>query len=684
MVETMKADALQAAAAAIARADAVSFDVWDTVLRRRCHPDAVKLLAAEAVLAAHADCIRPQFQSATHIWQLRRERELQLARHARRQGHSAEYRLQDVWQAVAALIGEAEGVARLATAAVALEFDIECRMSWVDPDWLQLTTALGGRQAFYLSDFYMGRAMLDRLLVAHGLGELLPTGYVSCDEMAAKHDGRLYGKVREQLQLQGKRWVHVGDNLHSDVAMARAQGVDGWLFQPEQGHELRCSLEQRFSLRLRNMNAYWADSLAARHEEEAARSLGRRYAPLFAGFALHTLQRARQLGVDKVTFFTREGEFFQAVYDRLLLASGERGPQSALLHVSRMATFAASLAAPSIGELQRLWSQYTRQSPSALMCSLGANPDAFSPWFEAHGLPMDEEVAHPATDARFQALFADSGFSAALGQLLREKREALCEYLQQQGLDATEQAPVLVVDIGWRGTIQNNLALLQPQRHWHGLYLGLLPPLNAEPGNTGKQAYVADLRSDMSWQAWQRLSFAAPAEMLSNSARGSVTAYSAGKVIEDVVSGESAVFNSFTCHFQQGVLDGVDVCAAAMSLDGVGAGEMRQQALKLWDELIERPDPLIRRAFRQLSHNESFGMGRQVEFENRLTTGLILRAPWSPDRWRALRQALAATQWKGALQRDTETPLLVRALLLAERLLLRARHGCMMRKRRCS
>lgn len=670
----MKADALPTIAAALTSAELVSFDLWDTVLRRHCHPDAVKLLAAVAVLEAHVDIIHPSFRDALSIWRLRRSWELRLARRARLSGYSAEFHVQAVWQAVAAEIGEAADCTRLTEAAVALEFDIECRMTWVDADWRRLAESLGGKQVFYLSDFYMGRPMLDRLLAVHELRSLLPTGYVSCDEMASKHDGTLYARVRERLQLQGRRWMHVGDNEHSDVAMARRHGVEAWLFQPEAGHGLRRALEQRFTLRMRNMDQYWLSRLAAARGEDAAIRLGRRFAPLFAGFALHTLQHARKLGVDKIAFLTREGEFFKAAYDRLLAVSGERGPPSVLLSVSRVATFAASLAAPSLDELQRLWSQYSRQSPAALLRSLGASPEHWAHWFLSHGLAMDVDIARPARDPRMQALFADAEFCAALAQLLLEKRLSLCAYLQQQGLAMDDPAPVLLVDIGWRGTIQDNLARVQPQRHWHGLYLGLFPPLNAQPANTDKQAYLVDLRSDYSWRARQLLSFAVPFEMLSNSARGSVLAYAGADVIEDVQDGELVVFNQFTRYFQQGVLHGIEACVSAVAQDGVGAAEMRQQALKLADELIYRPDPLFVRAVQQLSHNESFGLGQQLRFDCQLTSPLIVRALFSQGGWRALRQALAATPWKSALMHDPATPLPVRAVLRAEAVVRQAKH----------
>ena len=42
----------------------LSVDIWDTVLRRRCHPDEVKLFTARALWARRREDLRPRFGGA--------------------------------------------------------------------------------------------------------------------------------------------------------------------------------------------------------------------------------------------------------------------------------------------------------------------------------------------------------------------------------------------------------------------------------------------------------------------------------------------------------------------------------------------------------------------------------------------------------------------------------------------
>lgn len=655
-------------------ADVVSFDIWDTVLRRRCHPDVCKLQALQLVLRQFTPDIQVRWRQAEKLLRLRLRIERRLARKARWRGQSAEYTFEQVWQQLWRTISRltpAEHMQR-AAASCELEFALECRLSFVDSDWLQLRTSVVTSTVIFLSDFYMGEAWLLRLLQHHGVQDQFVRGFVSCDWQAAKYDGRLYARVRQHMQLGDRHWVHVGDNRHSDVRMAAAQGVEGLLFQPEEGHALRQLQERRFQLRLNDVPAYWA-LLVDNGAIDDAQALGRHYSPLFAGFAAWLLQQARESGATRVHFFTREGEFFSRLYQTWLQASGECGPPAQLLAVSRLATFAPSVSQARLESFMRLWSQYSSQSPSAFLCSLGLRDAGLESWFDRYQLPIDTVVHWPWRDRRMQALFADTGFTAQLQALLDEKRQSLMRYFAACEVPGNDKDPVLVVDIGWRGSIQNNLALLWPERQWLGLYLGMMLPVCPDPANCEKRAWLVDLRCQDNARERQRLSFVAPLEMLCNSDSGSVTGYIQGQPQYQHIAAEDAVHAQFVRSFQQGVLEGVQSLAALAADEGLLLEDLAQRAAVLWDEIVLDGHPLLQQAFFQLEHNESFGLGRSLRFRDELNTALILRAFVSRAAFEQLREAAQKTPWKAALARNPATPLAVRAFLYLEPRLMQLR-----------
>src|SRR6185295_6164659 len=106
------------------------------------------------------------------------------------------------------------------------------------------------------------------------------------------------------------------------------------------------------------------------------------------------------------------------------------------------------------------------------------------------GLTVDDVVAHAATDERVAVLLDRPDVRSHVDRALRRRREALDAYLRQE-MDLAH-ADVLVVDVGWRGTIQDNLARVLPDHRLHGLYLGLFPYLNPKPVEGTKRAVAFD------------------------------------------------------------------------------------------------------------------------------------------------------------------------------------------------
>ena len=137
-----------------------------------------------------------------------------------------------------------------------------------------------------------------------------------------------------------------------------------------------------------------------------------------------------------------------------------------------------------------MWSMYGVQSPRALLVSLGADPLDYETALIRHGLDVEQPLPDVANDPRIRAFLDDAGVSGSLGRLLPDRRALLIDYLDQE-TDLSAPA-MLVVDVGWRGTIQDNLAHLLPETMIHGVYLGLFPYLNPQPANVTKEAVGFD------------------------------------------------------------------------------------------------------------------------------------------------------------------------------------------------
>lgn len=85
-----------------------------------------------------------------------------------------------------------------------------------------------GCKIIVISDMYLPSKVLRELLENSGYKDLDDVAiFSSGEEGVSKHSGKLYPRVREKLGLTGKRWLHIGDNKHSDIEMAKCHSIDG-------------------------------------------------------------------------------------------------------------------------------------------------------------------------------------------------------------------------------------------------------------------------------------------------------------------------------------------------------------------------------------------------------------------------------------------------------------------------
>lgn len=639
----------------------VSYDVWDTILRRRCHPDAVKLFTARELLLALDGRVKPEFCDPWAFFRFRRAIELQIGKESMTNGADCEYPLHQVLRRLIRFsttqpLSDLESwVQRFH----ALEVAQEKRVISLDPGILERIRQDGATRRIFISDFYMPKAAVFELLASVGVAEHFADGYVSCDVHLNKHSGRLFDHVLRAEGCAAAQMEHVGDNPHSDVESPRRRGIVVSHYLPAESQRLRSENEARFSRR----------DLAALPPAHTAPgtsldTLATTAAPLLVGFAQFLLFRVRQLKLPELYFFTREGEFFLRLYRALREASPFRDtlPAGRLLAVSRLATFAPSMARLDLAELMRVWRLYWVQTPRGLLSTLDLCNEENLALFARQGLLPEQRVPRPWLDPRVQAVIADPHFRAAAESQFARRRELLLDYCRQEGI-TNEGGRYGIVDIGWRGTIQDNLALLLPNAHFSGFYLGLNHLLNPQPKNLSKEAFGPRFAPNAAPGVRKMLNFVAPIEMLTNSAGGSVRSYQRqGDRVVPVCSTEereSRVFEQFTGAFQDAVVRVAERWAPQLSADAVGPGELRQAAIQAWERIIQQPDLQMARAYLSLSHNETFGLGQFVDKSQRLGWFWPLRLLLSKRHRRDFGVQLGMIGWTEAYAAVNRSPLLL-------------------------
>ncbi len=194
----------------------LSLDVFDTLLHRTCaSPEDVfvevgRRAASQGWLRTG---IRPE-----EFGTLRR-----LAQETTYAALEREPRLEDIYAALPDGLCDRDELLQL-------ELEVEADTCALNPVVNGLVAACNsaGIPVVLLSDMYLGGERVKHLLARAGfdVATRVEHVFVSVDENAYKMTGALYGRLLERYpDVEPGRILHIGDNLHADVRMARAAGL---------------------------------------------------------------------------------------------------------------------------------------------------------------------------------------------------------------------------------------------------------------------------------------------------------------------------------------------------------------------------------------------------------------------------------------------------------------------------
>ncbi|GMV27098.1 MAG: hypothetical protein AMXMBFR58_31290 [Phycisphaerae bacterium] len=649
-----------------------TIDVWDTILRRDCHPDEVKLYVARALLLAYRSRIQPRFPDAAALLRARQQCEHDIGRSSVELGMDDEYRLDDVLERWIESVFDgstAVEVRRVARWARDVELTQEDAVTRADAGIRSVLDASNGARRVALSDFYLPGPDLRRLIETKAPGLQLDDVVVSCDVGLNKRSGRLYGYIQDSTRVVPSQHTHIGDHEHVDVARPASMGVNVVHYLPRDEDSARTVHKQRWAMR----SEPWTLDGALRSEiardvrppagatcdQKEMFCFGARCAPLFVGLVLRAMEEAITVGARRVHYFTREGVFFQRVHDAIADAApgtsllGVPLPISELLEVSRLATFCASVQEVTTREFMRVWNLYSTQSIGNLLATLDIPEFSLRPLLEFHGIDPAVPVQYPWADPRVQALFADRRFSGTVERAARGKRALLVQYLASRGFH-DDGSPKVIVDIGWRGTIQDNLAYVFPGSAVTGVYLGMQQLINVQPPNVRKIAYACDVAACQATYG-PLLEHVQPLEFLTNSPDGSVRGYTVtgeGVVADRLEEhGESAVWELASRHFQRGVLAAVPTLVRWIRQYAFSSAELHPFALRSVRDIIAAPPIGLARAFFRLRHNEVFGLGEFVDMSQMAPGDLAERSRTDQEAHAAFWKLVGNSKWPCAYLR---------------------------------
>ncbi len=325
----------------IAKADVVSFDIFDTlIMRRGLYPKDIFLIMEEKMGSSHS---ANEFFAKTRI-----QAEMDLYGEGENPTiHKIYDRMQQIlkipddtkelWKELELATEEENLLPRKSMCAV-----------------LDLAASLG-KEIFLVSDMYLPRALLHRLLGKLGIHAEPCNLIISCDYGISKCNG-LYNLLRNKAV--GKKILHIGDNFEADEQAAKVFGIDDTfrvksalnmledsyacnLLKYDSTLYNRVLIGDFISRRLNDpfiFNATRGKFLVDNNYDMAYSFL----APIICGFFGWMIAKAKELGLEYILFSARDGYLMEEI-SKLLRSSIPDFPETQYFYTSRSVSVLAGL-----------------------------------------------------------------------------------------------------------------------------------------------------------------------------------------------------------------------------------------------------------------------------------------------------------------------------------------------------
>jgi FMN phosphatase YigB (HAD superfamily) len=439
------------------RASVYSFDVFDTVVRRKVHPPGsiIRRLAAQHLSAI---CLTQGLSiSSTQILRLRSEMEERLCRESISLTGDPVYTLDDTITSVVHCLGLEEQVS--ATDIIAYEVDLIALSTEPMPEvgYVLSDLRMLGKRLIGVSETYLSREQLGMVLGRCGVLKYLDDLYVSSDLGRSKTTGRLYEYV---IQQEGTSVVHVGDDYHMDVLIPRRLGIEtGWFHSTSEARR-KAELAE---LANGPDKMQYVNAIVRRHEDR--RGLNRIgyeiLGPALAAFIHYVGEQAKSAGVDAIHFVARDGYGLKKVYDTLRTSMPDPSlPPSRYLCLSRISAKLASLQELTLDDIIAIRDNNTAHcrrmtSLADVLNSYGFTVDEFRGSLEQAGVALERPVDEGLRDSTIARLLELEGFQQMVRRHSADARSLLHAYLAQSGFIGDRT--IAVVDANSEGSTQTML-----------------------------------------------------------------------------------------------------------------------------------------------------------------------------------------------------------------------------------
>ena len=307
------------------------------------------------------------------------------------------------------------------------------------------------KKVIITSDMYLNKPTIETILEKNGY-----IGYdklfLSSDIKLCKASGRLFEEIIKQMNCEASDILHIGDNKFGDVEMPKSKGIKSFWYitgkqlNIKQGEE---KFYQQFNERINSVPVSISKSLYLMdlfESQDIYESFGFRYAGLMTiGYVQWLKEQFDKNKINKVYFMSRDGyipkQIFNIMYPTFetsyLYASRRAYLLSGMKDYNDISTYLTKMIGNRV-TFDEYWISLHIQSKALERC--------FFETFNHKDIIKEDDVEK-----------LDNFFKKNIDKLKvagQEERENAINYLKTEKV---LEGKVALVDIGWRGSVQNNI-----------------------------------------------------------------------------------------------------------------------------------------------------------------------------------------------------------------------------------
>lgn len=400
------------------------------------------------------------------------------------------------------------------------------------------------RKIVCISDFYMPGSWLYDLFKMRNIDFLFDRIYVSSDVGLRKSSGNLYGYVLHDLRailpdITYNNLFMLGDNRLSDYSIPQKMGIQAYRFE-----------DNAIS---RKINRMYHGFMKIYKSNVQCHLPFSNYSFSLFWFCRKLLSNLKKENLNEVWFFSREGKILKRFFEEYLLLCNEKGIKCHYINISRQSTFFPSLSKIDIEDFYCLKVKTVTMSLKDFLDTLGI--------FECCFPLLDGEYDFEKVERNFfesdifSKLKSDQRFISVYEQERVDAKQKAIHYFRSKGICLQAEKKYAVVDIGWKGSIQDCLyKIFDGKYKILGYYYGLVGDVKITEGNYKTGLIFSDFPVRTKGYGIYRINYRMLERVL-YADHGSCLKYEADKAVLKRVSKNEAELYEFVEPMQQKIIE---------------------------------------------------------------------------------------------------------------------------------